>query len=139
MSYVALSDLAGRIPEKYLTDALDDDADGSTAAWDSVASSASDAVDASLSTAFSVPFTDPAPAVVKFSAIIFACEMIYSRRGIANEQNPFYAQAQDMREKLARIAMRKEPLEPGKLPVVKSGGVIVEAAPTFSGAGRRMT
>lgn len=138
MSYFALSDLTGRIPEKYLTDALDDGQDGTTAAWDAVASSASDAVDGILSTRFSTPFTAPAPRVVALAAITFAAELIYQRRGIANEQNPFFSQAQDMRLKLARIAMGKEPLEPGKLPVAKSGAAIIEAAPTFSGAGRRM-
>ena len=86
MSYVALSDLSGLIPDKYLTDALDDNGDGTTAAWDAVAAAASAAVEGILSTRFATPFLDPAPPIVTEATKIFAAEMIYRRRSVANEQ-----------------------------------------------------
>lgn len=138
MSYVALSDLEGRIPPAFLTQALDDDGDGEADAWDAVAASADGAVDGLLATRFSTPFTEPVPQVVTFAAILFACELCYKRRSVANEQNPFYEDAKAMRVKLASIAMGKEPLQPGVKPVNKSGGAVLEAAPTFSTDGRRM-
>ena len=139
MSYVQLSDLVGRIPNDYLTQALDDDNDGVADAWDSVAASASGAVNGFLSTRFAVPFRVNIPQVVIEAAIIFACELCYKRRSVANEQNPFYEDAKAMRVKLANIALGKEPLQPGAVPVNKSGGAVLERAPTFSNAGLRMT
>ncbi len=111
MPYVEQSDIEGRLPAAHLVEALDDDADGSAddGVWDKVAADASEAVDGYLSQRFEVPFADP-PELVKLAAKLFALEIIYQRRGVPEDKNPFAAEAGRMRMKLERIAREQEPL-----------------------------
>lgn len=138
MVYVALSDLEGRIPPAFLTQALDDDGDGAIDAWDAVALSASQMVEGILAPRYATPFATPTPPVVTLAAQVFAGELIYQRRSVGNDVNPFHQQAETMRNTLNQIALGKMPLQPGVERVNKSGSTIVEAAPTWSSNGLRM-
>ena len=138
MAYVTLADIEGRIPLAYLTQALDDDGDGTIDAWDAVAAQAIGEVDSFIGLRFSLPLGTPLPAIVQQSAQAFACEAIYRRRGISNEQNPFFTVAENFRKTLRDIAQGKTPLKPGVDRAQPSGGAVIEAAPTFSKTGARM-
>lgn len=104
MSYTTQARIETAIPPQHLRDALDDDGDGQAddGLLDEIIASASQAVDAALAGLFTVPFTDPAPAVVAEAAFVFACERVYDRRQLT-EKNPWRDQADKWRERLEKI------------------------------------
>jgi len=111
LSYCTQSDIEASIPGPTLTDALDDDRDGIADAGvlDTIIAQASQAVDAYLSGLYATPFTYPVPPAVADAATVFACEMIYSRRPVA--QNPFTKSADAWRARLEAIAKREQNLD----------------------------
>jgi hypothetical protein len=134
MPYVELTDLHGKIPPQFLTQALDDDNDGmiDQGIWQLVQGQAEDAVNSRLAQRYTVPVTDPqALPLVRNAALIFACEGVYARR-VAPEQNPWMGQANALRAKLDKIGTGDEPLVPTAPKARASGGVIAEPARTFS-------
>jgi phage gp36-like protein len=128
MSYVQFSQLTAEIPLKFLTDALDDDADGVIDAglWDTVSAAVDLEINGTLGKRYTVPFPDPAPAFVSQAAFILACFKVYGRR-VSEEQNPFSDQAKMVRTQLAAIGKGEEP----------SASLISEHSKTFSH--RRLT
>ena len=128
MPYVTQTQIQTAIPPQHLTDALDDDRDGVADAdqLDAVIAQSSQAVDGLLSGLFTVPFDDPAPAPVAQAAFIFACELIYARRGV--EKNPFTAQANQWRDRLEKIGAGKMPLDAAVEKVVSPGASVIEDA-----------
>lgn len=105
--YLALSDLNGQIPPLFITQALDDDNDGTIDAWDGeggVKQAVQDDIDAALEGRFAVPLTfDPMPRVIKRAAIAFACELCYRRRSTPDADNPWKGRADAFRKILAGI------------------------------------
>jgi phage gp36-like protein len=140
MPYVAQADIASRVPGVFLTQALDDDGDGDadSGVWDSIATTADNAVDAILGLKFEVPFSAPLPPIVTNAAQTFALEVLYQRRGITGEQNPWTLQADAMRKTLRDIAAGKLPLAPDKKPVNAAGTLIKETAKAYDSKGRRL-
>lgn len=132
MPYVLLGDLRGKIPQKFLVQALDDDQDGEVDAglWELVQAQAARAVDSRLGQRYEVPFADP-PAIVLEAALIFACEGIYARR-VGPDENPFMGMGNAMRGKLDKIGSGAEPLIPTLNRAKPSGGVIASPARTHS-------
>jgi len=132
MPYVVLGDLRGKIPQKFLVQALDDDQDGEVDAglWELVQAQADRAVDSRLGQRYEVPFADP-PAIVLEAALIFACEGIYARR-VGPDANPFMGMGNAMRSKLDKIGSGAEPLIPTLNRAKPSGGVIASPARTHS-------
>ena len=118
MDYVQQSDLTGMIPPKFLTEALDDDGDGDAgkiaAAWAGVLARVTSRIDSLLGRRFALPFPDPLSAVVTDAAKVFACEILYQRRGYAPENNPWTAEGkrkeQDLRDTVKSIPTL--PLDP---------------------------
>jgi phage gp36-like protein len=112
--YVTQARIQSRIPGPLLNDALDDNRDGAAddGILDEIIQAASDAVDALVSPAYTVPFTSP-PAPVKEAAFAFACEMIYDRRQVS-ERNPYRAEADKWRGRLELVGA-------GKLALVVTG------------------
>lgn len=138
--YVLKSDITSRVPGVFLTQALDDDSDGIADAgvWDSIAVSAGDAVDGLLGGRFHIPFAEPLPPIVTNAAQVFALEILYQRRGISPEQNPWAKQADDMRAMLRQIAKGAIPLAPDKKAANRPGTIIAEPSKTHDRQGRRM-
>ena len=125
MSYFELTDLEALIPSAFLTQALDDDADGVIDAFEVVRTTAQNAVDALLESRFTVPFTT-VPAKIKAAAVTFACAMCYRRRSVADADNPF--------AKLELAAIKKlETIEAGDL------GMATTAAEPAQDAGSIVT
>ena len=110
--YVQMSDVSARVPSPFLTQALDDNSDGvaDNGVWCAIQKSVATAIDGILGTRFTTPFQNPLPAVVQNSAILFACEALYLRRGL--KDNPYTAQADAQRSLLAQIAKGTAPLAP---------------------------
>ena len=134
MSYILQSDLEGAVPPDFLVQALDDNRDGVIDAWDAVSAQACEAVDGVLGIRFAVPFS-PAPAVVKRAARVFALELVYLRRGVKGDDNPWTAQADDIRKQLKAIAAGEMPLGPTINRQQPSVSVVTEPARTSSAAG----
>jgi phage gp36-like protein len=141
MAYVELAQLKGRIPDKYLVEALDDDADGEIDAWPEVQADAESAVNALIGVRYGLPLAEPLPQMVTEGARIKACYLIYQRRGTPDEQNPWTGQHDVYFGKtglLVRVAEGKLALSPEKKPALASGSLIKETAATFDAAGRRL-
>jgi len=114
--YFVTGDLSGRIPTKFLIQALDDDKDGAAdpAVISAMQADVQSDIDGRLGQRYETPFTNPLPAVVRSAAISIACEMVYKRRGVEGKNNPYSEEAAKARAKLDRIGNGKEPLEPNK-------------------------
>jgi phage gp36-like protein len=138
MAYVAQSDLAGKIPPAMIVAALDDNADGTadTGVWDALAADVERAINGRLAPRYSVPFAAPLPDLIVDAALLFACEAIYTRRGMAGDkQNPFAAEADAMRERLEKLG-RGDGSLPGVVPARAGGAVIAEPTKTGQSNGR---
>jgi phage gp36-like protein len=137
MPYTTLAEIAAKLPNQFLVEALDDNGDGVPDAdvWDQVAASAAAEVDGLLAMRFSTPFASP-PAVVRHAALIFALETLYDRRGYSgDEKNPYASRARDERDKLRDIGAGKLPLTPVHQKPTQSVAVVSEPARTSSAAG----
>lgn len=130
--YVELSDLQAEIPLAFLTEALDDNEDGTIDAWTAVAAASSRAVDAHLGMRYSVPFAEPYPAIVREAAFLFAAEACYTRRGVEPDKNPFYKRANDLRTQLRQIGRGEAPLTPDTSRKQPSVSAITAPARTHS-------
>jgi phage gp36-like protein len=136
-----MSDINGRLPSAFLIQALDDDEDGSAdaAAWAAVVADVQSKIDGILGTRYSVPFTNPIPAVVLDAAKTFACDFIYARRGMTTEEsNPWMDRAEKTFETLKEIAAGKLPLTPDKGRSKPSASVITSSAKTVPTGGQNL-
>jgi phage gp36-like protein len=139
MPYLTLDDLRGMIPARHLLEALDDDNDGAEDAgiFDAVAAQAGEQIDGPLSGRFSVPFEAPLPALVSLAAKVFAAELIYKRRAVEDDKNPWTSQAKALRTTLADLGKNLSPAPTDFPGVAKPGAVMIsEPARTYSAAGR---
>ncbi len=110
--YTSLDQIKARIPADLLTQALSD-TDGveiDEALWQQVYTAADLAIDGAIGGRYSVPLAAPIPAVIQDAACTFCCELIYQRRGVAPEQNPFAAHARECRQRLIAIGAGEQPL-----------------------------
>mgnify|MGYP001267666839 CR=1 FL=1 len=111
MSYCTQAQIETTIPAPVLNDALDDDRDGTadTGVLTNIIAQADQAVDAFLGGIYTVPFETP-PAAVREASYIFACELVYARRQVVQE-NPFTARADAWRTRLQKIGNGEMPLD----------------------------
>jgi len=83
MAYFSITDMQGLVPPAWLSDGMDDAGTGNPDAFAAVLSSASNAIDASLSARYAVPLdttNDGLNAVVKEIGVALAVEALYIRR-----------------------------------------------------------
>jgi phage gp36-like protein len=127
MSYITAQIIADEIGGwARLNDALDDDGDGQVDAGllDRLIASASSAVDGFLQGRYVTPL-NPVPAIAVEAALVFTMEKIYNRRKQGpDERNPYEPRANEFRERLKRIADRKESLNAQELAAFVPGAVI---------------
>lgn len=130
MPYLTRQQLETEIPALHLKEALDDDSAGGEDQdlFDAVAQQASDAVDAFLSSLYPTPFADPAPAAVKQAAFVFCGELVYARRGVKGDDNPFTARANEWRTTLKLMGSGKLPLDANITKAFNPGAAITETA-----------
>jgi phage gp36-like protein len=132
--YIELSELKGKIPDRDLIAALDDNQDGVVDAdvWEQIQADVQTEIDGVLGQRYATPFTAPLPAVVKLAALRFAIEAVYQHRQPLGEKSPERANANAMRAKLGAIAKGDQPLAPEKQRARPSGSVISSPARTHS-------
>ena len=140
MAYVLQTDLKGLIPDEYLTSALDDDASGvaDSGVWDSIVSSVASDIDARLAPGYRTPLAEPLPDLVKAAAKFLALYFAYKRRQIADDQNPWAAEAKSYRERLDRVGRGEEALTYNDQRASSQATLITEPAKTTAGDGSMM-
>lgn len=134
MAYIELTELKGKIPDRDLLAALDDNQDGviDAAVWAQIQADVQTEIDGTLGQRFTVPFVNPLPAVIKLGAQIFAIEAVYNHRGLLNEKSPERINAKNFRTKLSAIANGEEPLTPDTKRAHPSGSAVTEPSRTQS-------
>jgi len=134
MAYIELTELKGKIPDRELVAALDDNKDNVIDAdvWAQIQADVQTEIDGTLGQRFAVPFVAPLPAVVKLAAKRFAIEAVYARRNLSGEKEPWVVDANAMRKTLAAIAHGDQPLAPTQKRAQPSAVAITEPARTHS-------
>jgi phage gp36-like protein len=137
MPYVTKADMLALVPADVMTVALDDHNYGADTenVWDVIASAADRRIDGLLGGRYPVPFADPAPALVREAAAVFAAHMLYLRRQ-SGESNPWAKEAAAMMDRLQKVA-------DGLLDLTTDGGdadatAITEECKTYPSSGRLM-
>ena len=97
------------------------------ATWAAVQRAAINRVHAPLEGRFPLPFAAPAPAVIQRAALLFACELVYARRGVKGKDNLHEAAANEIENVLRDIGEGKRPISARVSAVPGAGGVIAEA------------
>lgn len=140
MAYIEKEDLYAAIPRQLVDQALNDDgiAEADAGAWECVAAAVQKAIDGPLSQRYAVPFTGTLPSLVTLAAFVFAAELIYLRRAVSGDNNPWTDRADKMRDRLADVAAGKAPLGPDWDREKDSISVITEDSKTHSADGKLM-
>lgn len=134
MPYVTRNQVTGKLPDKILNDALDDDKDGTEdpGVFDDIVASASLEIDGYLSGLFPTPFANP-PAKVQTAALIFVLESIYQRRQIPSDQNPFTITATWWRKHLQAVGNRELPFD-AATPKAFASGIVTQELSALKGS-----
>lgn len=138
MAYVIQSDLKGLIPDDFVIQALDDNGDGQPDpdVWAAVALAVQETIDDALGSAYRTPFASPAPIVVRESARILVCDLLYRRRGVADAANPWVKPVESVRARLRAIAQGGS--IPGLARTLPQPALISEPARTTTKSGRML-
>ena len=106
MAYITESDMVGVVPDDIRVVALDDDNSGmeSENVWDIIVTAVERRINGILGSRYATPFSEPLPDVVKDAAITFAANLLFLRRGIPRENNPWAKEAESMTKRLESIA-----------------------------------
>lgn len=112
--YCQESDFAGLIPPDFFLQALDDNGDGIEDAglFNQIEQLAEDAIDAYIGLRYALPLVAPYPVVVVNAARVFTAELLYKRRGVTDDKNPWSMQAGQTRTLLKSISLGQTPLSP---------------------------
>lgn len=114
MPYFTRAQIEAELPAQFLTQALDDNGDGTedTGKYDEVAAAACGDADALVSQKYPVPFSTPYPPLIAMAARMFMLEKLYSRRGYTGENNPHAGAAEKMRSRLIAVGSGTAALGP---------------------------
>lgn len=128
MAYVTQTQIETAIPPTHLTDALDDNRDGTadTGKLTAVIDQASQQVDALLESRYAVPFVT-VPKKVAEAAFTFVCELLYQRRGLFGDDNPWFKRAEQWRETLKAIGSGEGQIASDEAQETTPGAAITEA------------
>jgi len=113
MPYCTQAEIETQVPASQVAKVLGSEG---AALLDAIIAGADLEVDARLAPATTVPFTTPLPPIVRRASLLFACETLWRRIGVAGEaNNPFAAAANAMRDLLDEIAAGERLLGPGAI------------------------
>lgn len=130
MAYFTLTELKALVPDGWVTDALDDDANGSGEQFAEVLAVAEKEVNGILGLRYDVPLS-PVPDAVSTIALYIAAEIVYGRRGMA-DRYPYKDATGIHRRTLRDIGAGTLPLSPTKDRKDASISIISEASKTHS-------
>lgn len=139
MSYVAQTDLKGLVPDEYLVGATDDEQSGAVDAtvFAAIATAVDEDINGRLAAAYATPLS-PVPDLVKAAAKVLVAYLLYARRGVADERNPWAEQAKYWRGKLDSIGKGEQALTHDQDKANAPAVLISEPARTHSAGGNLM-
>lgn len=124
-TYCTAQDIQAYISNSEIVGFTDDDrdhvADGGL--LDSIIATASNKVDALLSSVYQTPL-NPIPAKAKDAAIVFSCFALYARRLTPDEKNPFKSQQDYWLNILNQIGSGQLPLDANIPKLVPPVGIV---------------
>lgn len=131
-AYLTMAHLVAEVPPQFVTEALDDNGDGSADAglFDQIVSNVQAEIDGLLGQKYTVPFSNPIPAVVVDAAIKLTGEKLYTRRGLEGDKNPFAKRAAEVRALLKKIGAGEAALFATAKPARPAATAITEPAKT---------
>ncbi len=140
MPYILLDDLKPLIPSAWLTEALDDDANGSPEMFTGVRDAAELAVNGVLSLQYTVPIATPASfPFLKHVTSLEAARLCYARRGYEDKGFPHSASYEAAWKQLSQIGRGELQLGPAAqsnaVLAKPRGSVITGKSRTFSTTG----
>lgn len=103
------AELKGEIPLAQIIEALDDNGDGEADddAWEDVLSGVEDRINDCFGGAVPERHVD----ATAYARKIFACEIIFRRRGFSGEKNPFAKQASGIETRLRNLSSGEESVQ----------------------------
>ena len=112
MTRLTIADLAGDMPEQKIVESLDDDGDGfaDETAFRAVVASANERAAA----IFGCGPEGPPPqysAAVAYAVRVFALDLLYRRRAVADESNPWAKLADEQAARLRALASGTEAID----------------------------
>ncbi len=109
MAYTTQAKVQAVLPAAFVTQALDDDENGSadSGLLDAIIGTVEDEINGLLTPAVTVPITGTVPYQVQTAALAMTCAALYRRRGIADEGNPWKDREDKARELMADIGAGK--------------------------------
>lgn len=129
MAFFTLDQLTALIPASYLTEGLDDDANGVEDAFTKVRDAAENRINGMLSARYEIPLPIANAGVAAFLAdagCLIAASLVYSRRGVPADQWPFKGEHSAVMARLRAIAKGEEPLAPSSVtPPAESVAVVI--------------
>jgi len=123
-----ITDLQGEMTLTDITDALDDNKDGTAdeAAWTQVQASAADRVTNAFGGATPSEYAAPAAYALK----VFILEILFRRRGFTDKANPFSSQANAAEKRLTNLSSGAERPDAGASGAGEAQTVELAATPT---------
>ena len=102
MIMINYTELAGLIPMQSIIEALDDNGDGAAdaGAWNEVLAAANERI----GDCFGGSVPEAYAGSVGYARKIFCAEILFSRRGLSGDHNPFGKRAIDHEQRLRRLA-----------------------------------
>lgn len=130
MSFFTQTDLEGLIPPDWLTEALDDDANGTQDAFTAAQSWAEGRIKAKLGPRYGLPLpsNDVIDAVLKDIAIMLGVKACYARRPSVKISEDLATDIRRAQDDLAKLASGTHPLSAGLEPIKPPAVIISETA-----------
>ena len=112
-AYITQEELSSQMPLAEIVNACTDKDNQQSAeqVWDNITQAVSDEIDGYLAPRYVRPFPDPLHPKLKTAARWLSLEILYTRRGIYNDQNPATAKADLLRAELKDIGAGKTLLD----------------------------
>ena len=128
MTRLTIDDLTGDMPEQKLIEALDDDQDGlaDEKAFDAALASANVRAEALFGGAVPAQYSTAADYAVR----VFMLDILYRRRGVADESNPWAKIADAQEARLRALASGTEAID-----ATTDGVIISKPAKIYSSTG----
>ncbi len=128
MTRLTIDDLTGDMPEQKLIEALDDDQDGlaDEKAFDAALASANARAEALFGGAVPAQYSTAADYAVR----VFMLDILYRRRGVADESNPWAKIADAQEARLRALASGTEAID-----ATTDGVIISKPAKIYSSTG----
>lgn len=112
MAYSTEADIISQVGAMNIIPFLDDDGDGQpdSGLLTNIISQADASINGRIASIYTVPVSPTIP-LLRYASIIFSCEILYRRRMVPGEKNPYTSEADALREQLTKIGNGELPLD----------------------------